>query len=250
MFVTGPPAGDGESKSVRKAPGGTPVHLGCGTVDLRTGEVHLVRAGGEAPVFASPTGASSLVFRDEGPLGVQRDRRYREEEFTLCPLGQLLLLSVSPGLTAQKTAAEVEQDAAAFRQAHHSSVLRLARPLDQVQSFTLHSPAELPQVHQALSDCLKAWSLSAELQHDLMLVAEELAANAFSHGQAGSVRLGWHLLGDFVELSVRDDGQPFDPLEVALSTQALGLHLEHNVADQLTYRRQGEDNVVSVRRRR
>jgi len=105
-------------------------------------------------------------------------------------------------------------------------------------------------------------SLGADVEFDLNLALEELFANAVRHGgcegmdKAIEVRL--MMAADGVRAEFRDRGRPFDPttaprpdLEVPLASRSiggLGIHLVREIMRDLSYRRAGDWNRITMRR--
>jgi anti-sigma regulatory factor (Ser/Thr protein kinase) len=91
---------------------------------------------------------------------------------------------------------------------------------------------------------------------EIMLVLEELVANAIRHG--GCTRVEVELVKEWDELviTIRDDGRPFDPTMVApvdcarslaeRKVGGLGIHLVHHYTDSFDYRREGQDNIITL----
>ncbi len=89
----------------------------------------------------------------------------------------------------------------------------------------------------------------------LRLCAEEALANVVTHAWAEGdhrIVLGLAVAADQVELTVEDDGRPFDPVAAPAPAQAAtladaaaggrGLILIRSYADRLAYRREGGRN--------
>jgi len=103
--------------------------------------------------------------------------------------------------------------------------------------------------------------LSVAALHDLNLILEELFVNIVKHGDADGrpIRVDLYGGGDVVIAVVADRGKPFNPLEYAsdalelpLERQAaggLGLHLVRGLSEEMTYSRDGDANVTTVRLR-
>jgi anti-sigma regulatory factor (Ser/Thr protein kinase) len=90
----------------------------------------------------------------------------------------------------------------------------------------------------------------------VQLCSEELIANIVRHGGSASPRIevGLGIFADRVELTVDDDGRPFDvaaavphriegPLE-DVRPGGLGIHLIHSFSDALAFRREGMGNRI------
>lgn len=96
----------------------------------------------------------------------------------------------------------------------------------------------------------------------IKLALDEVVTNVirYAHDDAGDheivVRLGRE--GDEMAAEVEDEGRPFDPLQVSAPDLAapleerpvggLGIHLARQMTHRLEYRRQGDHNVLTMRR--
>lgn len=91
----------------------------------------------------------------------------------------------------------------------------------------------------------------------LNLILEELVTNVFMHGAGADgamVRVHVAAEEDTLRGEIRDDTAPFDPLssatpEVDLALEdreigGLGIHMVRSIASDLTYAREGEENVM------
>lgn len=120
--------------------------------------------------------------------------------------------------------------------------------------------ARLRELTTTIDEVLHEHGVAQQLRHDVRLIAEEVACNVVDHGGADqephtivtdvSARDG-QLIIEF-----RDDGNAFDPLSASAPDVdadihdrpigGLGLHLVRELADSLTYRREGGHNVLRV----
>jgi len=96
----------------------------------------------------------------------------------------------------------------------------------------------------------------------IKLALDEVVTNVIRYAldDAGDheivVRLGRE--GDEMAAEVEDEGRPFDPLQVETPdltapleqrpVGGLGIHLARQMTDRLEYRRQGDHNVLTMRR--
>lgn len=93
---------------------------------------------------------------------------------------------------------------------------------------------------------------------DIMLIVEEIVANAINHGFApghcGEVSARISADAQRLQLELSDSGQPFNPLEhpapdldldiLDRPIGGLGIHLVKELAESVYYRRDGHRNVV------
>jgi signal transduction histidine kinase len=69
---------------------------------------------------------------------------------------------------------------------------------------------------------LPAWTLTAEIRHNLFLAVKEALHNVMKHARATEVRISLELLADGFVLVVADNGQGFDPSALAASAAVAG----------------------------
>jgi anti-sigma regulatory factor (Ser/Thr protein kinase) len=123
--------------------------------------------------------------------------------------------------------------------------------------------SELDGVNQALTEFGQRRGLPSKVIHDLNLALEEILINIISYGYTDSrehevkVRLSVQL-GE-VSVEIEDDGQPFNPLEAPepdvtkpleeRKIGGLGTHLVRKLMDSLEYKRQGERNLLTIKKK-
>jgi anti-sigma regulatory factor (Ser/Thr protein kinase) len=123
--------------------------------------------------------------------------------------------------------------------------------------------SELDRLNQSLAEFGRRHGLSSKIMHDLNLALEEIVTNVISHGYTDdreheiSVRLS--MRAGEVNVEVEDDGQPFNPVELpepdttqSLEKRAvggLGIHLVRKLMDGLEYRREGERNFLTMKKK-
>ena len=122
--------------------------------------------------------------------------------------------------------------------------------------------------HESVDDALRHLNASLEefgrrehcpddLTFKLHLIIEELALNAITYGGAESVQITITTEADTVTVEISDNGASFDPLNdapqpdvnAALEERAvggLGIHLVRTLADDLSYRWDGERNHLTL----
>jgi serine/threonine-protein kinase RsbW len=98
---------------------------------------------------------------------------------------------------------------------------------------------------------------------EINLVLDELFTNVVSCGFRDmdahhvEIRLARH--GEWVTICVQDDGVPFNPAVAAAPDKncpveerrigGIGIHLVKRLTDEMTYRRQGACNIITLRKR-
>ncbi len=126
-----------------------------------------------------------------------------------------------------------------------------------------NSLSELSRVSQSLNEFGVRNHLSPRVLHDLNLALEEILTNVISYGYADDreheIRVRLSAQSGEVRIEVEDDGQPFNPLEAPEPDTAksveegtisgLGIHLVRKVMDGLEYERQGNRNLLIMKKK-
>ena len=100
-----------------------------------------------------------------------------------------------------------------------------------------------------------------DLIFKLHLILEELGLNAMTYGGASSVRIVISVEAETVTIEISDDGGAFDPLNDAPTVDVnaalddrpiggLGIHLVRTLTNDLSYRREGGRNHLTLVTRR
>jgi len=131
--------------------------------------------------------------------------------------------------------------------------------------LTLQIKTTFDAVHSANEDAsrwLAQREASADVQYLANLVIEELVTNCIKYGYEDTgehvVEVRLKLSADELAVTVTDDGQPFNPLELPTpELQApvenrpiggLGIHLVRQMSDRMEYVRADGKNRVTVRK--
>jgi anti-sigma regulatory factor (Ser/Thr protein kinase) len=130
------------------------------------------------------------------------------------------------------------------------------------ESLTI--PAELGEIDRArafLKERLRDGPLDAESLFQLDVALFEIFVNIVRYGYpagAGEIRLTVRLEPASVYLEIRDHGIPFNPqaapapaLDNILGGKkkgGLGIHLARTFSDEMSYRREGPENVLVLRK--
>jgi serine/threonine-protein kinase RsbW len=123
-------------------------------------------------------------------------------------------------------------------------------------------PSELVRLRDltaAIDAVLETNAVCREVRDDVRLIAEEIVANAIEYGGSGSeteIIVQIMALDRQLAIEFRDCGRPFDPLAVEVpmldapleerAIGGLGLHLVRELAESLSYTREGPYNVLRV----
>ena len=262
--------------------GGDFVTMFVGILDLASGCLDYCNAGHEAPLLSG----QPLHVLPNLPVGALADWTYEGQQVQLQP-GDMLFL-FTDGLSEAKNAANEQ-----FGRKH---VLQLA---DEYRSYAAKSLVELMETEvsrhagdaiqsdditllairwqgngltlkPSMDDigCLEPFITSAANRAGidgreakrLRLAAEETVANIINHGQATAIRLQATVTDNQLELTIDDDGQPFDPTQDSPTDLTvppdqrppggLGIMLLHQMTDGLDYQRVDGHNILKIKKAR
>jgi anti-sigma regulatory factor (Ser/Thr protein kinase) len=133
---------------------------------------------------------------------------------------------------------------------------------DRVEIVVASRAAEIGRVAAALDDLAARAALPADAVVDMQVALDEILTNVVSYaypdGGTGRIRVVIMAREDALEAEVTDDGAPFDPLSVAAPDHdpslehrgigGVGIHFVRNLMTDVSYRRVGSDNVLTLRR--
>jgi phosphoserine phosphatase RsbU/P len=123
--------------------------------------------------------------------------------------------------------------------------------------------SELDQLNQTLAELWRRHGLTPKVVYNLNLAIEEIVTNIISHGYTDDrehiIRVNLNVQPGEVRIEVEDDGQPFNPLEAPevditkpleeTTIGGLGIHLVRKVMDGLEYERQGNRNLLIMKKK-
>ena len=123
--------------------------------------------------------------------------------------------------------------------------------------------SELTRVADAMARLGAEQHLPTDVVGELTLVLEEVISNIIRHGCAGredrQISLALDLSSEAITVTVQDDGTSFNPLthpepDVTRPLEArevggLGIFLVRRLMDEVTYQRDGGQNVLRMTRR-
>jgi anti-sigma regulatory factor (Ser/Thr protein kinase) len=123
--------------------------------------------------------------------------------------------------------------------------------------------SELGRLNQSLTELGARHGLAPRVMHDLNLALEEILTNIISHGYTDhcehEIRVRLSMQPGEIRAEVEDDGQPFNPLEAPEPDTAqslrertvggLGIHLVRKLMDGLEYKRQGDRNFLTLKKK-
>lgn len=121
-------------------------------------------------------------------------------------------------------------------------------------------PGQVARVSAAFTEFADAHQVPPETRRSVSVALDELLTNTFAYGLAGrkdgEVSVEVELLQDRVCATVRDNGPPFNPLEMSApdtghsvedrTIGGLGIHLTRRMMDDVTYERRDDQNLVSL----
>ena len=104
--------------------------------------------------------------------------------------------------------------------------------------------------------------LPAEVVYDLRLVLEEIVSNIIKYGYKDNdehqIYIQINLEGKILTLEIKDDGNPFNPLEVRndavekpldeRDTGGMGIYIVKNLMDKTEYRRVEDNNILLLKK--
>jgi sigma-B regulation protein RsbU (phosphoserine phosphatase) len=268
------------------------VTMFCGILDLQTGRVDFSNAGHNLPYVVSKGTVTALANPGGMALGVANSANLRaghivlragdrlvlytdgvteamdkhEEFFSQCRLETTLHggSAQSSKSVIEKVVSEVGRFCAGAPQADDITLLVLdymgpkEAERTTVSVLLRNDLSEVRRLNQVVTEFAAQHHLAPELVFRVNLVLEEIVTNVISYGYDDSqeheisVRLSWQ--DPRIELEIKDDGRPFNPLEasqpemerplVERPVGGLGIHLVRTMMDHLDYRREGDKNCL------
>jgi len=268
------------------------VTMFCGILDIQTGRVDFSNAGHNLPYVVSNGTVTALTNPGGMALGVANSANLRAGHIVLGAGDRLVLYTdgvteamdqseqlfsegrletTLRGGSAQSSRSVVEEVVGEVRcfcagapQADDITLLVLGymgpkeAPQSTVSVQLRNDLSEVQRLSQIVTDFAAQHDLAAELVFRVNLALEEIVTNVISYGYDDrseheiSVRLSWQ--DPRIELEVKDDGRPFNPLEapepevekplVERPVGGWGIHLTRKMMDHLEYRREGDRNCL------
>jgi anti-sigma regulatory factor (Ser/Thr protein kinase) len=123
--------------------------------------------------------------------------------------------------------------------------------------------SEMTVLRETVQNFSEQNQLTPDIVFVLDLCMEELVTNIIKYGYdepaQHQIQIDLSLLDGLLVLEIVDDGKPFDPtclpepdLDVPLEERqigGLGIHLVRNYVDSMEYKRQGNQNVTTLKKR-
>lgn len=117
---------------------------------------------------------------------------------------------------------------------------------------------QLDSLCRAVEAMQEALHCTDKQMFQIVLVLEELVANAINHGGCDRVEVELDKQWEELVITLRDNGKPFDPTTLPSvdvttpldkrCTGGLGVHLVNQYTDCLAYRREGGINIVVLKK--
>ncbi|HTY14858.1 MAG TPA: ATP-binding protein [Methanoregulaceae archaeon] len=134
---------------------------------------------------------------------------------------------------------------------------------DRVEFVISPEISALTDVLDRIGNLLRQHGVCGDLISDIELAVDEAVTNSILHGyggrETGTITLIIRIHTDRVELEIEDQGVPFDPTtfeplvhdgDIADRVPGgLGIILIRNVMDTITYRREGERNILHLEKK-
>jgi len=272
------------------------VTLWVGIVNVKTGELRFTNAGHNPPYIIQDQGDLVCLDKRDGPIiGAVGGTAYKENELSFCrndtlllftdgvteamnPAGELYLESrLEKFLKKQQTLptdelvtetlAVVEEFAAEAEQADDITLLAFSLDIEpqeivhyQLELEAKADLAEIDRINQEFSVFAGQHDLGAAVVQKVGIALDDLLNNVISYGFEDSEGHVIQLTVDYadgrLEITVKDDGMPFNPFEqthpdTALSVQdrkigGLGVLLVTELMSDVSYQRQQDSNVVTL----
>lgn len=259
-----------------------------GVLDLQSGMLRYCSAGHEPPVVVG-SDASMLPFLPALPIGALDDTPYQEMEFMIEPDTTLLLFTdglteakaaddgmfqrsrvmevacqaiaegrVLPQSLIEMMTKAVEDFVVGAEQSDDLTMLAIRRK--SLLSVTLTASAEsYPELTKFIASIGDSAHLDSYEAGRLRLVIEEAVGNIIDYSGATTFGLSVAICDSQLSVTITDDGQPFDPtaipdpdLDVSGDKRqpgGLGILYMRQMSDGMTYRREGDKNVLVIRKK-
>jgi anti-sigma regulatory factor (Ser/Thr protein kinase) len=119
---------------------------------------------------------------------------------------------------------------------------------------------EIPVLAEKIDELAEKWELSQALAMNINLVIEEAISNiifyAFNDNDKHQIKISISLNNKNLVIKITDDGIPFDPLSLAepdITVAAeerqiggLGIFLISQIMDEMNYKRQKNQNILTL----
>ena len=260
--------------------------LFLGVLDLTTGQLDYCNAGHNAPVIMASSEWHMVNAVANLPLGVVADFPYKAQSVQLQrgdvlymytdglteaensnhdQFGEQRMMDVLASLTNTRPRVIADTMQSAVESfvggAEQSDDLTMLAIRYQIPAIVMRN--DIQQI-PTLAEWVDSLGIPDELNMPVNLALEEIVSNvmlyAYPHDKSGQVFVEYtHIAKDeSIIFTISDSGIPFDPtqrgdVDITLSAEernigGLGIHLVRQLMDEVTYRREDDKNVLTLRK--
>jgi anti-sigma regulatory factor (Ser/Thr protein kinase) len=120
--------------------------------------------------------------------------------------------------------------------------------------------SEIERLSKAVAEFGKKNKLSSEVIYDVRLALEEVVSNIINYGFEDNyehqISIEMNLQGETLTMKIKDDGKPFNPLEVKNTNLekpfdereigGMGIYIVRKLMDKILYKREEGNNVLQL----
>ncbi len=120
--------------------------------------------------------------------------------------------------------------------------------------------SEIERLSKAVAEFGKKNNLSSEVIYDVRLALEEVVSNIINYGCEDNyehqISIEMNLQGETLTMKIKDDGKPFNPLEVKSTNLekpfdereigGMGIYIVRKLMDKILYKREEGNNVLQL----
>jgi serine/threonine-protein kinase RsbW len=120
--------------------------------------------------------------------------------------------------------------------------------------------SEIEKLSKAVAEFGKINNLSSEVIYDVRLALEEVVSNIINYGFEDNyehqISIEMNLQGETLTMKIKDDGKPFNPLEVKSTNLekpfdereigGMGIYIVRKLMDNILYKREEGNNVLQL----
>jgi anti-sigma regulatory factor (Ser/Thr protein kinase) len=126
--------------------------------------------------------------------------------------------------------------------------------------FINNNLSEIERLSKAVAAFGKKNNLSSEVIYDVRLTLEEVVSNIINYGFEDNyehqISIEMNLQGETLTMKIKDDGKPFNPLEVKSTNLekpfdereigGMGIYIVRKLMDNILYKREEGNNVLQL----
>jgi anti-sigma regulatory factor (Ser/Thr protein kinase) len=120
--------------------------------------------------------------------------------------------------------------------------------------------SEIERLSKAVAEFGEKNNLSSEVIYDVRLALEEVVSNIINYGFEDNyehqISIEMNLQGETLTMKIKDDGKPFNPLEVKSTNLekpfdereigGMGIYIVRKLMDKILYKREEGNNVLQL----